>query len=153
MGKRMARPVEKRIQGRALVAAAAGGPAVVSGQPISFWGGVSPKTGEVIDRRHELAGRNLSGKIFVFPFGKGSSTASAILLEGIRSGSAPAGIINTKVDPILSLGAVVAQEMYARTIPVVVISETDFDFIQDGDHLEIETDGTISIRPPAQEAA
>jgi predicted aconitase with swiveling domain len=139
--------MEKLVKGRALVIGQAVGSAVVTQQPISFWGGINPKTGDVIDRRHELCGRNITGKIFVFPIGKGSSTASAILLEGIRNGSAPAAIINKKVDPILSLGAIVAEEMYNRTIPVIVLDDTDFFVIHDGDHLKIESDGTIIINP------
>lgn len=137
--------MEKRVKGRALVAGQAAGAAVVTQHPISFWGGVSPKTGDVIDRRHELSGRNITGKIFVFPFGKGSSTASAILLEGIRNGSAPAAIINKKVDPILSLGAIVAEEIYHRTIPVIVLDDADFSYIHDGDSLQIERDGTVIV--------
>jgi predicted aconitase with swiveling domain len=137
--------MEKHVKGRILVAGQADGSAVVTEQPISFWGGINPKTGDVIDRRHELCGRNITGKIFVFPIGKGSSTASAILLEGIRNGSAPAAIINKRVDPILALGAIVAEEMYHRTIPVIVLEETAFLSIHDGDHLRIGTDGTVII--------
>ena len=143
--------MEKLVKGRALVIGQAAGFAVVTQQPISFWGGINPKTGDVIDRRHELCGRNITGKIFVFPIGKGSSTASAILLEGIRNGSAPAAIINKKVDPILSLGAIVAEEMYNKTIPVIVLDDTDFLCIHDGDHLKIESDGTVTINPDIPE--
>jgi predicted aconitase with swiveling domain len=137
--------MEKRLKGRALVAGQAAGLAVVSSQPISFWGGVSPRTGDIIDQRHERCGTNLTGKIFVFPVGKGSSTGSAVLMEGIRNGTAPAAIVNKKVDSILALGAIVAQELYQRTIPVIVLDELDFQLIHEGDQLKIEPDGTIIL--------
>ena len=124
----------------------------MSKQPISFWGGVNPRTGEITDRRHERSGDIVTGKVFVFPHGKGSSTASAILMEAIRAGTAPAAIINLKVAPILALGAIVADELYHKTVPIVVLSREDFDAIQEGDYLVIAPDGTITAttRKPTQ---
>jgi len=144
--------VEKTLIGRPVVAGSAEGTAIVSKQPISFWGGVNPRTGEITDRRHERSGDIVTGKVFVFPHGKGSSTASAILMEAIRAGTAPAAIINLKVAPILALGAIVADELYHKTVPIVVLSREDFDAIQEGDYLVIEPDGTITAttRKPTQ---
>jgi len=135
--------VEKTLIGKPVVAGSAEGTAIVSKQPISFWGGVNPRTGEITDRRHERSGVIVTGKVFVFPQGKGSSTASATLMESIRAGTAPAAIINLKVDPILALGAIVADELYHKTVPIVVLSREDFDAIQEGDHLVVEPNGTI----------
>jgi len=137
--------VERILIGRPVVAGSAEGMALVSGQPLSFWGGLSPHSGEIIDRRHERSGAVVTGKVFVFPQGKGSSTASAVLMESIKAGTAPAAIINRGVDPILALGAIVADEMYHETVPVVVLSQDDFDLIQEGDHLVIEPDGKVRI--------
>ncbi len=131
--------------GRPVVAGAAEGTALVSRQPISFWGGVSPRTGEIIDRRHELSGAIVKGRVFVFPCGKGSSTASAVLLESIKSGVAPAAIINLKVDPILALGSIVADELYHRLMPIVVLGEKDFFTIKQNDRLTIKSDGIVGI--------
>lgn len=144
--------MEKTLIGRPVVAGSAEGTAIVSKQPISFWGGVNPRTGEITDRRHERSGDIVTGKVFVFPHGKGSSTASAILMEAIRAGTAPAAIINLKVAPILALGAIVADELYHKTVPIVVLSREDFDAIQEGDYLVIEPDGTITAttRKPTQ---
>ena len=136
----------KTLIGRSVVAGSAEGTALVSEQPISFWGGVNPRTGEITDRRHERSGAIVAGKVFVFPHGKGSSTASAVLMETIRAGVAPAAIINLKTAPILALGAIVADELYHRTVPIVVLSKEDFDTIQEGDHLVVEPDGTIEVR-------
>jgi len=135
----------RTLMGKPVVAGAAEGTALVSGEPISFWGGVSPRTGEITDRRHELSGAIVTGKVFVFPHGKGSSTASAILMEAIKVGTAPAAIINLKVAPILALGAIAAEELYHRTVPIVVLSQEDYDAIQEGDHVVVEPDGTITV--------
>ena len=67
-------------------------------------------------------------------------------MESIRAGTAPAAIINLKVDPILALGAIVADELYHKTVPIVVLSREDFDAIQEGDYLIVEPDGTIKAR-------
>ena len=133
------------LKGKPVVSGTASGEAIVSGEPISFWGGIDPRTGEVIDRRHELSGENVTGKIFVFPTGRGSSTSSAILLEAVRTGAAPAAIINVKIDPILALGSIVADEMYKRTVPIVLLDEEAFSSIRQGDRLTLETDGTVKI--------
>lgn len=133
------------LRGKPIIPGKTKGQAVVSHLPISFWGGVDPATGEIIDQRHDCSGREIVGKVFVFPTGKGSSTGSAVLMESICNGSAPAAIVNSKIDPILALGAIVAEEIYHKTVPIVVVSKEDFESIQDGDILTIERDGTILI--------
>jgi hypothetical protein len=133
------------LKGKPIVAGYSAGQAVVSRQPISFWGGVDPSTGEVIDRRHECSGTIITGKVFVFPTGKGSSTGSAVLMESIRNGSAPVAIINCKTDPILALGAILAEELYHKTLPMVVLSQEDIENIQDGGNLIVHPDGTILV--------
>ena len=116
----------KILTAKIIVAGSAEGKALVSKQALSFWGGVSPKSGEIIDRRHELSGQCVSGKIFVFPHGKGSSTASAVLLETVRTGIGPAAIINIKLDAILALGSIIAEYLYERCVPIVLLPEGAF---------------------------
>ena len=135
----------RTLIGHPVVPGSARGRALVSSQPLSLWGGRDPKTGEIIDRRHELSGCNVVGRVFVFPRGKGSSTASGILLESIRAGTAPAAIINLKTDPILALGAIVADELYHKSVPVVVLPEEAFRSIAEGDSLVVEPDGTVRV--------
>ena len=135
------------LTGRPVVPGSAEGEALVSSEPISFWGGLDPRTGEIIDRRSGLSGQTVTGRVFVFPGGKGSSTGSAILLESIRAGTAPAGIINLRTDPMAALGAIVADELYGRSLPVVVLPEDAFGSIKDGDRLVIRPDGTVSVHP------
>ncbi|MGB2824900.1 MAG: DUF126 domain-containing protein [Phycisphaerae bacterium] len=137
----------RALTGRPVVPGSAEGEALVSSEPISFWGGLDPRTGEIIDRRNDLSGRTVTGRVFVFPGGKGSSTGSAILMESIRAGTAPAGIINLRTDPMAALGAIVADELYGRSLPVVVLPEDAFASIKDGDRLVIRPDGTVSVHP------
>lgn len=137
--------LEITVVGKPVVAGSAEGTAIVSNQPISFWGGVSHRTGKIIDRRHERLGATITGKVFVFPHGKGSCTGSATLLECIKAGKGPAAIVNLRVDPILALGAILADELYHKTVPILVVAQADFDAIQEGDHLNIEPDGTLRI--------
>ena len=132
---------------RVLVPGAAEGAACVSAEPLSFWGGFDPATGRVIDRRHDCCGRVVTGKVFLLPGGKGSSTASACLLEAIRAGTAPAAIVTLRPAPILALGAIVADELYGRSVPVVVAGREVFDAVRDGDRVAVATDGTLTVRP------
>ncbi|MFX1415954.1 MAG: aconitase X swivel domain-containing protein, partial [Promethearchaeota archaeon] len=98
-----------RIRCNTLLPGVASGTALVTTQPICFWGGLDPKTGTITERDHELKGENVAGTVFVFPTGKGSSTTSAILLESVRCGTAPAAIVNVKTEPILVIGAIIAE--------------------------------------------
>ncbi|MCU0884936.1 MAG: DUF126 domain-containing protein [Beijerinckiaceae bacterium] len=91
--------------------AAASGEALVLDAPISFWGGVDPFTAAIIDARHPQRGRNIAGTVLALPGTIGSSSASAVLLELVRTGLAPAAIILHEPDAILLLGLIVAREM------------------------------------------
>lgn len=90
---------------------ACAGEALVLAAPISFWGGVDPFTGNIIDARHPDRGQNITGKVLCLPGTIGSSSASAVLLELVRTGLAPKAIILHEPDAILLLGLVVALEM------------------------------------------
>lgn len=110
-------------EARTLVAGSAEGAVLVMEEPLSFWGGIDPATGEVIDVHHPQRGVNVAGRILVLPAGRGSSSSSSVLAEAIRAGTAPAGIVLLEPDPILALGAIVARELYGIAVPVVVASE------------------------------
>ena len=137
--------MERVLMGRPVVAGSAEGMALVSKEPLSFWGGLCPRTGEIIDRRHERTGAVVTGRVFVFPQGRGSSTSSAVLLESIKTGVAPAAIINLKVEPILALGSIVADELYNQVIPIVVLQKEDFFVIKENDLLTIKPDGKVLV--------
>jgi predicted aconitase with swiveling domain len=105
---------------RTLCEGVAEGQPVVLTTPLSFWGGFDVATGRIIDRSHPSFGEVLSGRIVIMPVGRGSSSGSSILAEAIRRRTAPAGLILTDPDPILTVGAIVAQKLYGRSIPIVV---------------------------------
>ena len=90
----------------------------------------------------------MTGKVFVFPWGKGSSTGSAILLESVRLGKAPAAIVNCATDPMAALGSIIADELYSTPVPIVVLGEEDFRSIADGDRLSIAPDGAVTVEKP-----
>jgi len=134
------------IQGRAIVAGDAEGEALVSAEPLSFWGGYDFATGEIIDAHHPLAGARAAGRILAVPFSKGSSTTTAVLLEAVRAGTAPAAIVTTGVDSFFALASIVADVMYGRSFPVVALDAADFDSIQAGERLIVERSGAIKTR-------
>src|SRR5210317_1298830 len=106
-------------------------------QPISFWGCVDPVTGNISDRRHELFGESISEKVLVFPFGKGSSTGSLMILELLRLNLAPAAIINIRTEPLLATGPVVGKHFYGKTFPIVNVAKPDFKLLKTGIYAEI----------------
>lgn len=122
------------VEPRTLVAGEAAGSALVLEEPLSFWGGVEPTTGEIVDVRHPNRGANVAGRVLVMPSGRGSSSSSSVLAEAIRIGTAPAALVLTEPDPILALGAIVARELYGVAVPVVV---ADLTGIEDGADLEV----------------
>ena len=115
------------------------GSVLATNQPISFWGCVSPVTGRISDKRHDLYGSSISGKILVFPYGKGSSTGSLMILELLRLNLAPAGIINLRTEPLLATGPIVGKHFYGKSFPIVNIAATEFQMLQTGFHAELES--------------
>jgi predicted aconitase with swiveling domain len=133
-------------EARALVAGSAEGEALVLDEPLSFWGGVDPATGDVIDVHHPQAGRNVAGTVLVMPSGRGSSSSSSVLAEAIRAGTAPAAIVLLEPDPIVALGAIVARELYGTAMPIVVASEPPP--VRTGSRLRVEaTAGSATVAP------
>ena len=125
------------------MAGEASGEALVSPEPLSFWGGYNSDNGEIIDRRHPLSGQIASSRILVLPFTKGSSTTTAVLLESVKKGTSPAGIITSRVDSFLSLASIVADEMYQKPIPIVAVSPEELSRFKSGQKIEMCSDGTI----------
>ena len=133
------------ISGKPIIAGQAKGVALVSNEPLSFWGGYDWKSGEITDRRHPLSGSNAKGKILAIPFTRGSSTTTAVLLEAIRAGTAPSAIITTSTDFFFALASIVADELYTQRLPLVAISESDFAHLKTGDQIEMDDHGNITI--------
>ncbi len=137
--------MERVIRGRPLVAGEAEGEALVTGESLSFWGGYDQRTGEIIDRRHPLSGRIAAGRVLVIPASRGSSTTTAVLLEAVRLGKAPAAMVTNSVDHFFSLASIVADEMYRKPIPIVVLADEDFASLRDGQWIQIRRDGALIV--------
>jgi predicted aconitase with swiveling domain len=105
---------------RALTPGLARGPALVLDEPLSFWGGLDPATGRVIDAHHPQVGSMLAGAVVSMPSGRGSSSSSYVFAEAIRAGTAPAAVVLGEADAIVALCAIVAAELYGIEVPVVV---------------------------------
>ncbi len=129
---------KRRLTGKTLVAGTASGMVVVLAEPISFWGGVDPHEGKIVSERHPQFGSDLRGCVLVMPSGRGSSSSSSVILEAIRLGTAPSAIVLREPDPIVVLGAVVAEELYGLVHPVVVLPTEDYSSVHDGEPALIE---------------
>jgi predicted aconitase with swiveling domain len=116
----------KGLQSEVLLEGRAQGPVLRLAADISFWGGVDPDSGRIIDRRHPDFGDTVAGKILAMQRSIGSSSGSSVLLELFRRQRAPSGIVLVEADMVVVLGAVVAREMGFDSIPVVRISEPEF---------------------------
>lgn len=137
-------PAPQTLQGQVVVAGTARGRILFSVEPLSFWGGYDYRTGEVIDRRHPLSGQIAAGCILCLPAARGSSTTTAVLLEAVKAGTAPAALVTTGVDTFFALASIVADEMYALPIPMVALSPQDFALLLTGVTAELAADGRIT---------
>jgi len=143
----------RELQGRALVAGEAAGPALVLEAPLSLWGGMDPHSGRLSDHHHPQLGATITGQVLVMPSGRGSSSSSSVLAESIRLGTAPLAILLADPDEILVLGALVAEYLYGRTCPIVVLPADHPATIATGDHLEVHGDRVTLVQARAAPAA
>lgn len=118
-----------------LVPGNASGSVIALIEPLSFWGGFDPGTGTIIDQRHPQVGVMLTGSIVVMAAGRGSSSASSVIAEAIRAGTAPAGMVLGAPDEIIALGAIVADELYGDVMPVAVADSALFAALASAEHL------------------
>ncbi|MDR8386289.1 aconitase family protein [Pseudomonas sp. JL2] len=127
-----------RVTGRSLVEGAAQGALLYADVGLSFWGGVDPASGEVIDRHHPLSGERLAGRVLAIPSGRGSCTGSSVLMELISNGHAPAALVLAEADEILTLGVLVAQVIFQRSLPVVCVGHEAFKRLRGQGFVRIE---------------
>jgi len=130
---------------RVLLGGRATGPALVLDEPLSMWGGLDPESGEITDRRHPQSGMIVSGTILLLPWGRGSSSASSVLAEAIRRGTAPLAIVMMEPDDIILLGALAAEELYGTTCPVIVAEGEIYESIESGATVTVADDGSVSV--------
>ena len=115
-------------------------------EPLSLWGGMDPATGRVIDAHHPQLGAVVTGRVMVMASARGSSSSSSILAEAVRAGTAPAAILLGEAELILAIGAAVAEELYDRRVPIVVVTPEKLARIADGAAVTIEEGGLVSVK-------
>jgi predicted aconitase with swiveling domain len=123
---------EMELKGRIISKGTVQEEALVTSQPISFYGGVDPNTGEIIEKGHELQGKSVKGKILVFQNGKGSTVGSYTLYRMKKNKVAPAGMINQECETVVAVGAIISE------IPCV--DKIDISQIKMGDVIRIDGD-------------
>lgn len=128
-----------------LIAGEARGPVVALSAPLSFWGGVHEREGTIIDVHHPQHGAAIAGRVLVMPSGRGSSSSSSVLAEVIRAGVGPAAIVLATPDPILVIGALVAEALYGMVVPIVVLAPADYAGCAGARALEIMESGEVHI--------
>ncbi|MEM3402684.1 MAG: DUF126 domain-containing protein [Candidatus Hadarchaeales archaeon] len=132
------------LKGRVIRPGKATGVALGSRTPLSFYGGVDPKTGVVIEKGHELEGQCVKDKILVFPKGKGSTVGSYVIYGLKKNGVAPAAIVNAETETIVATGVILAG------IPCV--DKIDISRLKTGDILSVDADnGVVEIIQPGAE--
>jgi predicted aconitase with swiveling domain len=129
------------LRGRRVIGGSAEGEAVVTKEPVSFLGGVNPDKGVVVERGHELEGQSITGKIFIFPHGKGSTAGPYIIYAMAKRKTAPVAMINVEAEPIIAVGAAMGN------IPLVDrLDKNPLEVIATGDYVRIDGDqGIVEI--------
>ncbi len=122
--------MEIELRGRPIVHGLIRGRALVSNKPLSFLGGVDPETGTVIEKNHDLNGKSIKGRILCFPHGHGSTVGSYVLYSLVKKGVGPGAIVNETADPVVVVGAVIAE---IPMVDMVRISQ-----IETGDTVEVD---------------
>ncbi|MFQ6074261.1 MAG: DUF126 domain-containing protein [Candidatus Bathyarchaeia archaeon] len=126
------------MKGRAVVAGSCKGQALVSLKPISFLGGVDPRSGIIIEKDHDLRGQCVKGKVLCFPHGHGSTVGSYVLYSLVKRGLGPKAIVNQVADSVVVVGAIIAE------IPMV--DKIDVQQIKTDDKVEVDGDkGLVKI--------
>ena len=124
-----------------MVGGYAEGEAIVSSEPVSFFGGIDPQTGIVVERGHALEGECITGKVFIFPSGKGSTVGSYVIYRMKKVGTAPVAIINRETEEIIATGCVMSG------IPLVDELDRDpLEALKDGVFMRVMADeGVIEV--------
>jgi len=127
------------MKGRIISPGKAEGEAIVTSEPIGFYGGIDIKTGIFIEKGHPLEGKSVKGKILVFPCGKGSTVGSYVIYGLKKNGVAPAGIINKETETIVATGVILAG--------IPCIDQIEIEKIKDGNFIFLDADeGVVEIK-------
>ena len=128
-----------KLEGRKIYKGIAEGEAIVTEDGISFYGGVDPDSGRVVEVGHELEGQSVTGKVLVFPSGKGSTVGSYTMYRMMKNNTAPAAIVNEQIDTIIAVGCIISE------IPCV--DRIDIGNIKTGQKLIVNgSEGTVEVK-------
>lgn len=142
----------------AILAGEATGPVLATREPLSFWGGVDPATGRIIDVHHPLAGQSIAGRVLLMPSTRGSCTGSGVLLDLALNGLAPAALVFSQPEDVVTLGALIADRMFGKPLPVLRLAPEDWSRLSEARDARIDADSvvtpdfTIPLSPPAASA-
>jgi len=129
----------KMLKGRSIVGGQGRGLALVSQKPISFLGGVDPESGMIVERDHDLEGRCVKDRVLCFPHGHGSTVGSYVLYSLAKKGFGPKAIVNEKADPVVVVGAIIAE--------IPMIDQVNIQQIETDDQVEVDGDrGIVKVR-------
>lgn len=127
-----------KLQGRSIFPGRAEGEALATTMGISFFGGVDPESGVVVERGHELEGKSIAGKVLAFPTGKGSTVGSYTLYRLKKAGKAPAAILNVECETITAVGCIIAEIPCLDQVPI--------DRIRSGEKVIVDGEaGTVEL--------
>jgi len=129
--------MKKVLTGKISHPGVAEGEVLLLTEPVSFWGGVDHH-GEIIDVHHAQHKAKMTNKILVMPSGRGSSSATAVLAELIRTGDGPLAIIMLQCDTILVIGALVSAEIYGISMPIVELDQEQYAQLSDGMRVSVD---------------
>ncbi|MFW9985307.1 MAG: DUF126 domain-containing protein [Candidatus Odinarchaeota archaeon] len=128
-----------KITGRKIAPGTTTGEALVTSQSLSFYGGVDPETGVVVEKGHELEGQSITGKVLVFPSGKGSTVGSYVLYQLAKTGKGPVAIINQQTETIVAVGCIISD--------IPAIDKVPIDKIKTGQKIHVDaTNGVLELR-------
>ena len=126
------------LKGRAIVEGKCRAEALVSSKPISFLGGIDPADGKIVEKNHDLCGECVKDRVLCFPHGHGSTVGSYVLYSLAKKGLAPKAIVNQTADPVVVVGAIIAN--------VPMVDHVDIKKIKTGDTVEVDAcKGTVKV--------
>ncbi|MDS7595691.1 aconitase X [Agrobacterium tumefaciens] len=148
-------PASNNVAAQSILPGTAEGPVIATSEALSFWGGVDPATGNVIDVHHPLHGRCLTGGVLFMPSSRGSCTGSGVLLDLILTGRAPAALVFCEAEDVLTLGALIAAEMFGKPLPVLRLDAENFATLSSAPDIRVDATAIeggglrLPLQPPA----
>ena len=140
----MVEPVSRSLRAKAVIDGAAGGSVLALDEPLSFWGGIAPGSGVIVDRHHPQAGASVAGTVLVLPGTRGSAGGSGTLAENLRLGTGPVAILLPSASRSIVVGVLVADELYGRSVPVLVLPDDAHASFRTGEAVTIANGGWIT---------